>query len=63
MYWSRVARPGEQIDTDVNLSQLAPSGLVGLPRPSFPDAITDYWAQGLTAGIAYRCSVGQAPRA
>jgi hypothetical protein len=54
MYWSRVARPGEQIDTDVNLSQLAPSGLVGLPRPSFPDAITDYWAQGLTAGIAYR---------
>ncbi len=33
MYWSRVARPGDQIDTDLNLSQLAPGGLVGFPRP------------------------------
>jgi hypothetical protein len=54
MYWSRVARPGEQIDTDVNLSQLSPGGLVGLARPAFTDAITDYWAQGLTVGLAYR---------
>lgn len=54
MYWSRVARPGEQIDTEVNLSQLSPGGLVGLARPKFTDAITDYWAQGLTVGLAYR---------
>jgi hypothetical protein len=54
MYWSQVARPGDQIDTDVNLSQLSPGGLVGLPRPEFPDRLTDYWAQGLNVGLAYR---------
>jgi Putative beta barrel porin-7 (BBP7) len=54
MYWSRVARPGDQIDTDVNLSQLSPGGLVGLPRPAYTNAITDYWAQGLSFGLAYR---------
>jgi len=54
MYWSRVARPGDQIDTDVNLSQLGPDGLVGLPRPAYKDIISDYWAQGLNFGLAYR---------
>jgi hypothetical protein len=54
MYWSNVARPGEQIDTDVNLSQLPPGGLVGLARPAFTGIHTDYWAQGLNFGLAYR---------
>jgi hypothetical protein len=54
MYWCDVARPGDQIDTDVNLSQLSPGGLVGLPRPAFTDLTTDYWAQGLNLGLAYR---------
>ncbi len=54
MYWSRVARPGDQIDTDLNLSQVPPGSLVGLPRPAFLGAITDYWAQGMNFGLAYR---------
>jgi hypothetical protein len=54
MYWSRVLRPGDQIDTDVNLTQLSPDGLQGLPRPEYPDIHTDYWAQGLNFGLAYR---------
>ncbi len=54
MYWSRVARPGDQIDTDVNLSQEGGGALVGLPRPGFTGFMTDYWAQGLNFGLAYR---------
>jgi hypothetical protein len=54
MYWSRTARPGEQIDTDLNLSQAGGGELVGLARPSFTGLTTDYWAQGLNFGLAYR---------
>ena len=54
MYWSRVARPGDQIDTDLNLSQLAPGGLVGFPRPAYERRDTDVWAQGLQLGLEYR---------
>jgi hypothetical protein len=54
MYWSNVARPGDQIDTDVNLSQSGGGQLVGLARPSFTGVMTDYWAQGLNFGLAYR---------
>jgi len=54
IYWSNVARAGDQIDLDLNLSQLAPGGLVGAPRPAFPWATTDMWAQGLSLGMEYR---------
>ena len=54
MYWSRVARPGDQIDTDINLSQDGGGELLGLPRPGFTGFTTDYWAQGLNFGLAYR---------
>jgi hypothetical protein len=54
LYWCNVARPGDQIDTDVNLSQLSPGGLVGLARPAFTGITSDYWAQGLNVGLAYR---------
>ncbi len=54
MYWSRVARPGEQIDSDLNLSQALGGNLTGLARPSFTGLVTDYWAQGLNFGLAYR---------
>ncbi len=54
MYWSRVLRPGDQIDTDINLSQLSDTGLEGLPRPEYLDIATDYWAQGFNFGLAYR---------
>ena len=54
MYWSKIRRPGDQIDTDLNLSQLSPGGLTGLARPAYPGTTTDYWAQGLNFGLAYR---------
>jgi hypothetical protein len=54
LYWTHVARPGNQIDTNLNLSQLGPSGLVGIPRPAFTGTTSDFWAQGLNVGLAYR---------
>jgi hypothetical protein len=54
MYWSRVARPGDQIDTELNLTQLDPPGLVGLARPSRTGELTDFWAQGLRLGLEAR---------
>jgi hypothetical protein len=53
-YWNRVARPGNQIDTALNLSQLSPGGLSGPARPVFPNAFTDLWAQGLNFGLDCR---------
>ena len=54
MYWSQVARPGDQIDPDINLSQDGGGSLLGLPRPGYTGLTTDYWAQGLNFGLAYR---------
>jgi hypothetical protein len=54
LYWSRVARPGSQIDTNLNLSQLEATGLVGAPRPQFLWVIDDVWAQGMNFGLDYR---------
>ncbi len=54
LYWGAVARPGEQIDLDANLSQLKPGGLVGAPRPEFRWIGSDAWIQGLNAGLNYR---------
>ena len=57
VYWSRVARAGDQIDTDVNSTLLpnnstAPSG--DLRHPQFVFRDTDFWAQGISAGLEYR---------
>jgi hypothetical protein len=41
LYWSQVARPGDEINTNL------PSGL-------FKFVTSDFWAQGLTAGLDYR---------
>lgn len=54
IYWSRVARPGDQIDLDINPSQLSGDPLEGLPRPEFSWVTTDFWAQGLSFGLDYR---------
>lgn len=54
IYWSRVARAGDQIDTNLNLSQLPPGPLNGIPRPEARWSITDMWVQGISAGIDYR---------
>ena len=54
LYWSNVARPGDQINTDINASQFPPGVLAGAARPNFVFHSTDFWAQGLNVGLEYR---------
>ena len=58
LYWSNVARPGQQIDRVVNTSQIpsvfGPGQLVGPARPAFTFRDTDFWAQGITFGLELR---------
>ena len=52
MYWSNVARPGDQIDTIVDQGLL--NGVANNPtRPAFSFVDTDFWAQGLSFGANY----------
>lgn len=54
MYWTGVARAGDQIDTSLNLSQLDIGGLVGTARPQFRGVCDDIWIQGLSLGLEYQ---------
>ncbi len=54
IYWSRVARPGDQIDLDLNPSYFPPPAPAGPARPEFTLVTTDFWAQGLNFGLEYR---------
>ncbi len=53
MFWNRVARPGEQIDTSVNLSQLSGT-TVGTPGPRFRFQESDLLIQGVSTGMELR---------
>jgi hypothetical protein len=55
LYWSHVARPGQQIDRVINSNQLpsiaGPGGLGGGPaRPMLSIRDTSFWVQGLNLG-------------
>jgi hypothetical protein len=57
LYWSRVARPGDQIDRNLNLSQSPVFGtgtLVGPARPMPLINSTGYIAHGLNVGLEFR---------
>ncbi len=59
LYWSDVARPGNQIDRTVNPIQVPTDqgfGMGGGPaRPALPTIReSDFWAQGLTLGLLFR---------
>lgn len=57
LFWSRVVRPGDQIDTSVNVNNVPTSttfGAGGVHRPTFTFQETTYWAQGLTFGLEFR---------
>jgi len=58
LYWDHVFRPGDQVDRVLNTTQVpAPAGgsaLVGPARPTFPAKDTDFWANGLNAGLEFR---------
>jgi hypothetical protein len=57
MYWSSVARAGEQIDRSVNSTLLAFSGATpsgDLTHPQFSFQNTGFWAQGFNVGLDCR---------
>jgi hypothetical protein len=59
LYLSDVARPGDQIDHNINLTQVpalsAGAGtLTGPAAPLFPGRSTDFWAQGINLGLEIR---------
>ncbi|QDV69829.1 hypothetical protein Poly24_35460 [Rosistilla carotiformis] len=53
IYWSRVVRPGDQIDTNLNLSQLAAGGLSGLPAPTMPWKVSDLRVHAVDFGLQF----------
>ena len=56
LYWSRVVRPGDQIDLEVNPELIPFEGSGdGIPaRPQFTFRDTDFWAHGINAGLEYQ---------
>jgi hypothetical protein len=53
LYWTNVARAGEQVDLRVNPS-LVPPSLGGDPRlPAFTGQSSGFWAQGINFGLAF----------
>ena len=50
IYWSRVARPGEQINTSLNTSQANGGTLTGPNGPTFSFHESDLWIQGVSVG-------------
>jgi hypothetical protein len=60
LYLSNVARPGEQINRNINPTQSVaygfdpPAHLVGRAQPTFNFATTDFWATTVSIGFAYR---------
>ena len=56
LYWSDVARPGNQIDRSINPVALPISGTAAVQssRPAFSRQESDFWAQGLTFGMEMR---------
>jgi hypothetical protein len=56
LYWNEVARPGEQIDLNVNRTYQpgSPFPRMGAAVPAFAFHSTDFWAQGVTFGLELR---------
>jgi hypothetical protein len=52
LYWSRVARPSDELD--LNVSQLPPERPTGTREPAYSSATSDFWAQGFNFGLEYR---------
>jgi hypothetical protein len=56
-----VARSGEQVNRNINTTQSVaygndpPATLVGAVQPAFTFHTSDFWAQTLSIGVAYRC--------
>ena len=53
IFWGKVARAGDQIDTTVNPSLIPPAQGGGPNRPAFALHTSDLWLQGITLGGEY----------
>jgi hypothetical protein len=58
LYWHSVVRPGEQISRVINVTQV-PASLAFTPgfgpeRPPLVFQKSEFWAQGLNAGLTFR---------
>jgi hypothetical protein len=59
LYWSNVLRPGQQIDTNIDITRIpnfaAPPGTQPIPgaHPGVPFKESGFWAQGLTVGLEF----------
>ncbi len=51
LYWSDVVRPGDQINRNVNFSQLLGGPQIGPPSPLPQLNTTFFWAQGVSVGM------------
>jgi hypothetical protein len=57
LYWNRIARAGEQIDREVDITQIpnfplaAGSEPTGLGRPGVPFTQSDLWVMGISLGV------------
>ena len=54
IYWSAVARTGDQIDLNLTPAQFPQPQTTASRFPEFRFAMTDYWAQGLNLGLDLR---------
>lgn len=54
MLWNSVARPGDQIDTNVNTTQTSGQPLVGEAAPVFTFRESVLWVQGASLGAEWR---------
>jgi hypothetical protein len=57
LYWSRVARPGDQIDPNINVNLVPTSrtfGAGGVVQPAFNLRHTDFFAHGVHLGVEVR---------
>src|SRR5262249_39282749 len=58
IYWSRVIRPGGQVDPVLDVNQIPNFGAVAPPvavsRPAVLFKDTDFWAQGISFGVELR---------
>jgi hypothetical protein len=55
LFWPDVVRAAEQVDYTLNTSYIPPaSSPTGARRPAFDFVDSDFWAQGLNAGLEWR---------
>ncbi len=59
LYWTNVVRPGEQIDRNLDVTQIPNFNIAGAKpispsTPNVPFQQSNYWAQGIMIGIEFR---------